>query len=211
MIKFAGQEVVNFGYDNTDNVKYKFNSLGFRGAEYQESHDSVILIGSSIGFGIGLAEEETFGFKVAQELGYKYINCAFGCYYHQNHDHLENLKVLAQRSNNDLFLIQFNNLDRHRIGDTVISGNPAEQNLTKFLNYFKQVEELLVNKQKFYLYWDEVDCDLPDYIKDKILIHNKFYLDNSIVGKPNTLGAKSHAIITKVLLAKLAQFRNCGG
>lgn len=206
MIKFANQEVVNFGYDNTNNVKYKFNSLGFRGEEYQESHDSVILIGNSIGFGIGLAEEETFGFKVAQELGYKYINCAFGCYFHENNDHLENLKILSCRTTNDLFLVQFNNIDRHRINDVVVSTDNAEQGLSKFLDYFNQVEKLLANKQKIYLYWDDVNYELPNYVKDKILIHNKFYLDNGIAGNSSTMGLKSHVVIAKTILAKLAQF-----
>ena len=203
MGSLAGREVVNFGIDQSDNITYKFNSLGFRSPEHY-NRDSVIVVGNSISFGIGIAEEDIYGYQVAEQAGLGYINCSLGCYFHENHDHLLNLKNLAKRTTNDLFLIQFNNLARQRVSaEKVISSRNKIQAVNNFIDYFTQVEQLLWNKQKFYFYWDNVDHVLPPEIKNKLLIHNKFHLDTSLPNNTNTFGIKSHLTISKVVLSKL--------
>ena len=203
MSSLASQEIINFGYDKSTTVNYKFNSLGFRSPE-QHNSDSVIVIGNSISFGIGIDEGDIYGHRVAKQLGLGYINCSLGCYFHENHDHLLNLKNLAKRTANDLFLIQINNLDRLRISaEKVISPGNKIQAVDKFINYFTQVEQLLWDKQKFYFYWDNVDHELPAEIKHKFLIHNKFHIDTSLPDNADTFGIKSHSAISKVILANI--------
>jgi len=204
MSNLAGQEIINFGYDKSNKVNYKFNSLGFRSPE-QHNRDSVIVVGNSIGFGIGLLQEQTYGYQAAQQLGLGYINCAVGCYFHENHDHLINLQKLSARSNKDLFVIQINNLDRHRIdNNTVITTGNTDQCVAKFIDYFDLVESILKDKQRVYLYWDNINYELPTSIKNKLLIHNKFHIDSSLDTNLSTFGIKSHRAISKVISTKLA-------
>jgi len=203
MSSLTGQEIINFGHDTSTTVNYKFNSLGFRSPE-QSSSDSVIVIGNSISFGIGISEKDIYGYQVAKQLRLGYINCALGCYFHENHDHLLNLKNLAKRTTNDLFLIQINNLDRQRISaEKVISPGNKIHAINKFIDYFTQVEQLLRDKQKFYFYWDNVEHKLPTEIKHKLLIHNKFHIDSSLPNNIDTFGIKSHRAISNVILSKL--------
>lgn len=208
MKEFAAKTIINFKYDQTNTTSYRFNSLGFRSPE-PTTNNSIIVIGNSVSFGIGLPEEQTYGSLVASAYQYNYLNCALGCYYHENHDYLINLKKLASRLTDDIFLIQINNLDRHRVGDTVTSTGDKAQAVAKFIDYFNKIEEILHNKQKIYLYWDNVDYDLPDNIKSKFLIYNKFHLDSSIATMPDTFGTKSHLTISKIILSKLSQFSKC--
>lgn len=208
MLSLASQDIVNFGYDTLTDVNYKFNSIGFRSPEYTQLKDSVIAIGNSISFGIGLPEDQMFAFQVAEQLGYDYNNFSVGCYFHENHDHLANLKLLAQRNTNDIFLIQINNLDRNRISATsVVRCDTKQQCLDKFIDYFNQVEQILHNKQRIYLYWDDISYNLPPDIVSKLAIYNKLHLDYSLSNRQSTFGKKSNYAIAKVILAKLSQLR----
>jgi hypothetical protein len=79
-----------------------------------------------------------------------------------------------------------------------LSGNKI-QAVDRFVDYFSQVELLLKDKQKFYLYWDEVNYDLPLEIKNKLLIYNKFHHDISLPNNTETFGPKTHLIISKII------------
>ena len=205
MKQLAGQSIYQFGYDQQGTINYSFNNLGFR-TGYSTGVDSINLIGNSIAFGIGLDYDQTFGKLAATSLNKKINNYSFGCYRHENHDHLANIKLLAKQDNNDIFIIQINNLDRQRIDSTsVITGNTAEFCQQRFIDYFDQVSELLKHKSKIFLYWDEKSYDIPKSIIDQILIVNKFHVDSSLPTRKDTFGVKSNQIISKVIANNLAK------
>ena len=197
MKSLAGCEVDCFGYDQTHQVSYQFNQLGFRGS-YHEGF-SVNVIGNSMAFGIGLAEPQVFGSIVSAKLGLGHNNFSFGCYLHENHDHLANLRILSQRTTDDIFVVQINNLDRLRDGDQVITGLDAGTAVRRFQDYFEQVVSLLAHRRVIFVYWDDMEYTLPSAITKKIAIHNKFCLDQSL-GK-NTFGPRSHRSIALALTA----------
>ena len=180
-----------FGYDQQGVINYKFNKVGFRSPEFTEKR-SLITIGNSISFGVGLDEKNAYGYKTAQQLNLEYINLSIGCYPHTNHQYLQNIANMLERDTDDVFVIQINNLARDN-----------KNCVDKFLNYFDQVTELLKHKQKLFVYWDDIQHDLPKSVSDQILIYNKFHLDNSIAGQPQTFGVKSHNAIFQILCSKL--------
>ena len=200
--QLKNQSTLKFGYDDTGLVEYKFNSLGFRSPEISDV-PTLFSVGNSISFGIGIDERQTFTYLVSQQMHRPYANLSFGCYWHENHDHLTNLTRLSKRDNDDIFLIQVNNLDRRRNGDTVTDGNDAEFCTQRFLDYFEKVSVLFKHKTHVFLYWDEIDHVLPKSVTKQILIYNKGHLDQSIPDMSGTFGTRSHNFISKVLVQAL--------
>jgi hypothetical protein len=198
MKKLAGTTVQNFGYDQTNSVRYQFNQLGFRNSYHPGT--SVNVIGNSIAFGIGLQEQQTFGYLLAQKIGLPCNNFSFGCYLHENHDHLDNLEILSQKNTDDIFVVQINNLDRFRVDSNTVTCAPTNEfGRKRFLDYFDQLLSIIHGRRTMLLYWDNQDYDLPKSVTDQILIFNKFHLDNSISSNKNTFGLRSHNAIAKVL------------
>ena len=207
-LALADQTVQNFVYDQRNQVEYKFNQLGFRSPEYSQD-TSVVVVGNSISFGLGLAQEDTFGFKLSQQLGLQYNNFSFGGWLHENHDHLYNIQQLAKRDTDDIFVVQINNLDRCRIdSSTVKQGNDSSWCQKRFLDWFEQVTQALKHRNTYFLYWDTCDYDLPTSVQQQILINNKFHLDTSVPAHDMTFGLRSHHAVYQVLLSKLAKFSN---
>ena len=123
MKQLANKSTQFFGYDQQGHINYEFNNLGFR-TDNAVGHSTINLIGNSISFGIGLHYHQTFGSILSTNLNRKLNNLSFGCYFHENHDHITNIKKLANQDSDDIYIIQINNLDRQRIDPTlVISGN----------------------------------------------------------------------------------------
>ena len=57
------------------NVKYKYNTHGFRGDELEYSSDkSILFLGCSHTFGTGINHEDTMAYLVSKSLGYKCYN-----------------------------------------------------------------------------------------------------------------------------------------
>ncbi len=206
MKNLANSTVKCFGYDQTNTVTYCFNELGFRNKYSADT--SINVVGNSIAFGIGLDEHQTFGYLLSQKLGLPCNNFGIGCYFHENHDHLANLKILSQRSTDDIFIVQINNLDRYRNKDNIVTtDNCSKFSRKRFLDYFDQVLELTADRRTMLLYWDDQDYDLPKSVIDKISIVNKFHLDYSIPGARYTFGVRSHRAIAEILaLLYLRQF-----
>lgn len=199
--KYAGRCIKNFGYDQSAGIQYRFNQLGFRGPD-PTSIDSVIVFGNSISFGIGVEEIQTYTNKVAEVMGMPWINLSFGCWMHENHDHLQNIKIAAERNCDDLIIVQINNLDRRRINfEFTAKNNDKLWCIKHFCNWFDQVYELLRYKRKVWLYWDDQQYDLPSAVTTHFTIYNKLHLDQSLCNNPGTFGAKSHSAISKVILA----------
>jgi hypothetical protein len=197
----ANTTVTQFGIDNTKTVSYSFDSHGFRSKNSNGRRLNVI--GNTLSFGIGLDQQHTFGSKVADHLNLDLNNCSFGCYLHENHDHLQNLNNMIKRDSDDIFLIQINNLDRHRDCDVVKTNLDADWALTRFLDYFDQVNEICKNHHVIYVYWDNIHYSLPPSVIGKISIYNKFHLDRSLPSHPESFGPRSHYAISQVLCCLL--------
>ena len=60
--------------DWTDPILYETNSYGFRSKEFEECRDSIIFLGCSSTFGIGLPHDKLWCHLVAKELGLPYFN-----------------------------------------------------------------------------------------------------------------------------------------
>jgi hypothetical protein len=198
MSRLANQVVDHYGYDTQHTIKYCFNSLGFRSPE-PVTHPGLVVIGNSVSFGIGVDILSTYGGILSAGLNRSLDNFAFGCYFHENHDHLNNLKLLSEQDRDLIFLIQINNLDRRRNQDTVVSGNDHNWCVNRFLDFFEQSEVLLKKRPHVYLYWDNVNYELPNSVDKLILIKNHFHIDTSICNARDTFGPKSHAAIAKTL------------
>jgi hypothetical protein len=57
-----------------DNVKYKFNSQGFRSDDFNSKGDSIVFLGCSHTIGIGINFEDTASYIVSRQLGYNCFN-----------------------------------------------------------------------------------------------------------------------------------------
>lgn len=204
MKSLANQTVCNFGYDKRNKISYKFNSLGFRSDEFV-NQPSLFTVGNSISFGVGLGIENTFGHIVAQHFGMPYANASFGCYLHENNEHVSNIKRIAERGTDDIVIIQINNLARKKIGSVTEIYSEPNWCISQVTDYFDTVEQLLNSIEHYYLYWDDTDIVLPDQLKDKLLIHNKFHIDQSIDDNHSTFGLKSHRVISKIIVSKIVQ------
>lgn len=204
--KLAGLGVRSFGYDNTNQILYKFNQFGFR--SYDITKDpSVIAIGNSISFGVGVDQSQTFACQAAAQLNLACMNLSYGCWLHENQDHLNNIELVSQRDCEDIIIIQINNLDRKRINsELVVEGNDDSWCVTHFCKWFDQCHELLKSKNKIWLYWDNKEYSIPNTIKKQIAIHNKLHLDQSLPNVPSTFGLKSHSAVAK-LIVTMQKFR----
>ena len=197
-VELAGKTVKRYGYDQQDLIDYSFNSLGFRSPEPTDD-PRLVVVGNSMSFGIGLDMQYTFGAMLAQYTNRTLDNRSLGCFFHENHDQLHNIKLLAQQDQDSIFVIQINNLDRQRTGDVVISDNSVAWCVERFLDFFDQTENILKNYPHKYIYWDNIDYRLPTTVLEKIVIRNRCHYDNSLPGNKNTFGAKSHSHIAKIL------------
>ena len=201
-----------FEIDQTNTVEYRFNQLGFRGDDLTDE-SSVIAIGNTITFGIGVDEDLTYPSIVAKDLGLKCGNFSFVCYGHENKEHLPNIQLLANRPTRDIFLVQVNNICRRRISESKLEFTCLDQkdNLARLDKFLNDVEMILKNKCVIFMHWDDTDnTHLPRRITDKFLIYNKFHLDYSLPNNIKTFGVKSHRAIAKVILSKLCQLNKCG-
>jgi len=197
-LELAGKTVKRYGYDQQDLIDYSFNSLGFRSPE-PTNDPRLVIIGNSVSFGIGLDMQHTFGSMLAQYTNRRLDNRSLGCFLHENHDQLHNIKLLAKQDQDSVFVIQINNLDRRRAGDLVISNNSSNWCVERFLDFFDQTENILKNYPHKYIYWDNIDYRLPTTVLEKIVIRNKCHYDSSLSNNKNTFGVKSHSQIAKIL------------
>jgi hypothetical protein len=63
----------------TKEVKYRYNSSGYRTYEWKDIDwkNAIVVLGCSIVFGVGLAEEETFCYQIEKMTGRQTINLGF--------------------------------------------------------------------------------------------------------------------------------------
>lgn len=197
MKRLAETTVTQFELDDTGTVSYSFDLRGFRSQYYNGRCLNVI--GNTVSFGIGLNQQDTFISKLAHHLNLDLNNCAFGCYLHENHDHLQNLNNMVKRDSDDVFLIQINNLDRYRDCGDVKTNLDSDWAIKRFLDYFDQVRDICQDRQVIYVYWDNIQYSLPQSVISEISIYNKFHLDRSLPTYADSFGPKSHQAIGQVL------------
>lgn len=198
MSKLANQTVKCFGYDQRGIVDYSFNHLGFRSPD-PTTAPRLVVIGNSISFGIGIDFAHTYGALLAQALNRHIDNRAVGCFFHTNHDHLANIELLSKQNQDSVFLIQINNLDRRREQNQVFSGNDHDWCVKQLESFVDQTSELLKHIPHKYVYWDNIEYNLPSAVKKNIVLINKFHLDTSIDHNADTFGVQSHRAIAKAL------------
>jgi len=198
MKQLSNKVVKNYGYDNQGIADYSFNNLGFR-SPGPGLEDRLVVIGNSISFGIGLNIEYTYGAILANNTKRQLDNRSLGCFLHENHDQLNNIRLLSKENCDSIFIVQINNLDRRRDGTKIYKNNDARWCVNQFLDFFDQTEYLLKYIPHKYIYWDNVEYSLPPTIEKMISIKNKFHLDCSLIDNSTTFGLKSHHTISKVL------------
>jgi hypothetical protein len=200
MYKLCNQTVCNFGYDNESNIKYSFNSLGYRSCqEFITTNTPIIVLGNTISFGLGLSVEYTFADIVQKELNHPVYNFSWGCYGHTNNDQLllleSILKVLTPRH----VIFQINNLNRSRTDNVVSFDNTQELIISEFEKFDRKIHKVLQNIPHSFLHWDNQShlVNLPT-----CLVLNQYHVDSSLASNKNTFGAKSHKLIALKILAK---------
>ena len=61
-----------------DEIKYEFNSYGFRSEEFVEDTNSIVFLGCSHTMGVGLPSNKVWCHLVAESLGMRYFNLGVG-------------------------------------------------------------------------------------------------------------------------------------
>lgn len=202
--QLANRTVTEFVIDQRSEIEYTFNTLGFRSDELTPQ-PTVISVGNSITFGIGLPYSHTFTSLVGTKLNRPSFNMSFGCFKHENSDHLRNLQIIAKREEDDILLVQLNNISRRRVSkdDVITTQGEYTFDLSRLRSYVDEVSELFKNKKLVFLHWDDVGVTLPQDISARILIYNKLHLDVSLPTHSDTFGVASHRAVANVIAEHL--------
>lgn len=72
------QGLIDNGWLPNKEIKYTFNSHGFRCGEFSESSQSILFLGCSYTIGIGLNLENTFSYIVSNKLNLNLVNLGIG-------------------------------------------------------------------------------------------------------------------------------------
>jgi hypothetical protein len=197
MYSYRNKTITCFGYDTNGNASYKFNSLGYRGEEFNSSHPAIICLGNTCTFGLGLSYSETFAGIIENNVSCSVYNFAWGCYKHTNKDQLYLLKNILGEIKPRHVIFQINNLDRIKVNGLIFSNNTNESVLQEYTEFKIALDAILKNLPHSLLYWD--NKNYPIDFSD-CLIYNKYHVDNSIFTNTNTFGKKTHQLIAKKLL-----------
>lgn len=77
-LKNRKQELIENGWLPFKNIKYTFNSLGFRCDEFDSISQSILFLGCSYTVGVGLNLEDTFSYITSKNLNLNLINLGIG-------------------------------------------------------------------------------------------------------------------------------------
>jgi hypothetical protein len=203
MYALRNRTVTKFADDTHTGARYTFNSLGYRSdIEFDVVDNTVIVLGNTLTFGLGLDIEKTFVGILSQELGVPVYNFSWGRYAHENSEQLELLKTILSMVSPNLVIFQINNLNRVRTdNDHVSFDNSPELILEKFNKFYPELQTVLNTIPHILIHWDEEHhgVDFAD-----CLIYNKYHVDSidffiNSEYRP-TMGKMSHKLIaTKIL------------
>lgn len=205
MLDLANKSVDTFRYDQTGQTGYKFNSEGYRSlVEFTES-DPIIVIGNSISFGLGIDYSQTFGEIISNKINHPVYNFSIGAYRHSNHYQLLRLNYILDYFQPKHVIYQINNLinvSGHGIEDTVQELDEPKA-LKTFESFWEDLQHSLSKINHSIIYYDDIDYGVPDVIKNKILIYNRYKVDAAISNMDQTFGPKTHKLIATKLLSVL--------
>lgn len=197
MYQYRGQTIKNFGYDNLTKVDYSFNSLGYRGLEFDSTKPPIILLGNSISFGLGVEYSQTFGGIIEQKLNCPVYNFSWGCYGHTNNEQASFLKKILKTIDPRYVIFQINNLNRFRNNEIISFDNHINIVVAEYLKFYDNMQTMLNTIPHGYLHWDNQTflVDLPE-----CLVYNKYHVDVSVITNADTFGIKSHKLIANRIL-----------
>jgi len=205
MYSLRNQTVHQYADDSFTNTRYTFNGLGYRSDyEFELTNDVVIVFGNTLTFGLGLDIEQTFIGILSKKIPFPIYNFSWGRYGHENSEQLELLKNILSLITPKLIIFQINDLNRHRINNTVSFNNPQELIVEKFNKFYTELKRTVGTIPHILLHWDYEDhgVDVPD-----CLIHNKYHVDsidfyiNSV--QRSVMGVMSHKIISAKILKEI--------
>lgn len=200
MYDLRNQIVNNFSYDQTKQIQYSFNSLGFRGPEFK-FEDPILLLGGSIAFGIGIPFPQTFGNIIEKKISYQVYNLAWGGYAHTNHEQLDFFKRILDSVTPRYVIWQINNLNRVRDNSGTVSfDNNKKLVVELFYDFYTQAKQVLNEIPHTFIHWDNehYNIDFTD-----CLIYNKYHVDSTPINNFSTFGIKSNRLIAEKILEKL--------
>ena len=206
MYKFRNQTLNEFADDIHTGSRYTFNSLGYRSdIEFELIDDTVIVLGNTLTFGLGLDIEKTFTGILSREFTVPVYNFAWGRHAHENSEQLELLKIILSMVKPRLVIFQINNLNRVRINDSYVNfNNSPELIMEKFNKFYPELQSVLNTTPHILLHWDDEvhGVDFSD-----CLIYNKYHIDSvdfflNSEYKP-TMGKMSHKLIAAKILKEV--------
>jgi hypothetical protein len=193
MFIYRNKNIKNFGYDHETNIDYKFNDLGYRSnIEFEIDKQPIIVLGNTLSFGLGVAIEDTYAYKISTETQKPVYNLSWGSHRHTNYELLELLRSILLIDNPKLIIFQINNLNRYREVNNIVNfHNTKELIISEYQKFYNEISVLLKDKKHIFLYWDNEnhEVQLPN-----CLIKNKYFVDTSLK-ITNSFGKKSHYLI----------------
>jgi hypothetical protein len=81
-IDYAGSTHQRYGYDQSGDIEYQFNSSGFRGELVD--NPNIIFVGGSISFGVGIKYAKTYGCVLSSMQSLSHWNISYAQEYYDN-------------------------------------------------------------------------------------------------------------------------------
>jgi len=200
MYNLANSFTKIFGYDDTLENTYRFNSMGYRSHhEFSTNNNPIIIIGNSISFGIGVPYEKTFGYIIETLTKRPVYNFSVGCFLHSNNWQLKRCREIIKSFNPSFVIFQINNINRISIGEKTIISKNKNIILTTFYDFYEELKNLFNGINHLLIYWDNMSFSLPQYIINDLCIYNKYHVDKSC-NLDYVFGIKSHKLIAHKLI-----------
>ena len=197
-----GETLEVYASDRRGQVSYQFNNFGYRNnIDYHEDEKNVgVYVGSSITAGIGVDWDKSFASLSSKNLNVNCYQFAQGCVMVDNQEILRMLKLIKQtKVDIKYYVIQFIQLSRQYdpiTGQTQLVDD-YDQNISKFLQTFDEINDLLENDTWCFLGCDGQQHKLPDSIINHpcCLTWNPQFIDLAgVTGHP---GIKWHKMINQ--------------
>lgn len=196
MFELKNQTVYSFTYDTNKDMRYTFNSLGYRSDSEFVEQDPIIIFGNSLSFGLGIDITETYGSVLQERLHHPVYNMSWGAYAHTNYELLDFLKQVLEVATPRLVIFQLNNLNRFRENGVVNFNNPRDLVLSEYYRFYQEFRPIMDSYNIYPVHWDEQNFGV-DFSWCKI--YNKYHVD-SVKTLPVLFGAKTHRLVAEKIL-----------
>lgn len=204
MLENKNKTIYSYGRDERNIIPYTFNSNGFR-SNYEFSKKSGIglSLGNSIGFALGLQIEQSYNSIVENERKIDVYNFSIGCYSLSSEYQYFNLVNLLEIYDPQFIIFQINNL--YRIsghGEHVAETSDKNLAVEKFIEWYEKIIFLTKSSKIIFVYWDNIDYNIPLSIRNTFTVDNKYHLD-SVTNVSSTFGPISNKLIAKKIISVL--------